>query len=214
MITASTTATTARSWLAIWPNTAIASTGRCLHGGADPGDRGRRKDAAGSRLAGHLPGLHAGVAREGTTPPRRPSGAYEARRNGGITTGFGDGAFETPVTASGSPNSRHCAGGRRAAGRVRRSRVLDRVRPDAHGAPRGADVRRVVQGLPRIEQVRDIPRWVWDLFGTNGPHAVRAALGSPEHDARPDRERLGRQRPARAAAAPSPRWLVSTHGSR
>jgi hypothetical protein len=37
MITASTTATTARSWLAIWPNTAIASTGRCLHGGADPG---------------------------------------------------------------------------------------------------------------------------------------------------------------------------------
>lgn len=34
MTTASTTATTARSWLAIWPNTAIASTGRCLHGGA------------------------------------------------------------------------------------------------------------------------------------------------------------------------------------
>jgi hypothetical protein len=65
-------------------------------------------DAAGSRLAGHLPGLQPGVARERRTPPRRPSEAYEARRNGGIATGFGDGALETPVTASGSPNSRQC----------------------------------------------------------------------------------------------------------
>jgi hypothetical protein len=143
------------------------------------------------------PGLHPGVTREGTTPHRSPRERGEARRNGGSRRAS-HGAFETPVTASGSPNSRHCAGGGAplAGSAAAESSTASDLTPMVRHLA-GPTWRRSAAGPGRFTQKRQ----VWDLHPQGW---------GPLRDQWPARRSSGpRQPPSTMRARTASAWAAS-----